>query len=109
MHIVRSPFASPFGNSRLASKLTPKPGPKSSPRRRLLRKLRRHLKSAVSISVMLAVLCPSMVAAPQVIAGAASEWKTSLLFWLDSSGLSAKVIEWVTGDYRPTPQAQEGQ
>jgi hypothetical protein len=50
-----------------------------------------------------------MPAAPQVVIGVASEWKTSFLFWLDSSGVSAKVSEWVTGEYRPTPLAQEGQ
>src|SRR5215211_5464765 len=73
------------------------------------RTLRRAARRITSIALVLAILGPTMVAAPQVIVGLASEWKTSFVFWLHSSGVSAKVTEWATGEYRPAPLAQEGQ
>src|SRR5215207_9358880 len=78
-------------------------------RRRDTGGLRRGLNHAVSVALVLALLCTSSNAAPPVIAGLAAEGRVSFAFWLESSGGAALLKEFLFGQRRPAPQAQEEQ
>lgn len=104
--------ASPFNNRAQNSNHPYTLVPKSRQRTFRLRPrsgwVGRTAYQAASLSLVFAILCTSTPAAPQITVGLASEWKTTFVFWLSSSGTAAKVTEWVTGN-RSTPLVQERQ
>lgn len=63
---------------------------------------RRSLNRAFCLGLILAILSTSTPAAPQVLVGAATEWRVSFVFWLEASGWAATVRRLFS------PQDEEG-
>jgi RHS repeat-associated protein len=67
------------------------------------------LSRALACGLIIVLLSTSTPAAPRVIVGTVSEWRVDLIFWLEESGLAARVRGFVWGGGSPATGAQEGQ
>src|SRR6185437_14068179 len=72
------------------------------------RVVRLPVRRALSVFLVISLLATSTLAAPQTIVGVATEWQSSLAFWLRANDLPGKLTRILSGQSnKPRPQEKQ--